>query len=42
MSVYIKLIQPKMQKRPMDTDLKIRMSLPLGLLKIGKNKIMVT
>ncbi len=30
----IKLIQPKMQKRPMDTDLKLRMAPPLGLLTI--------
>lgn len=34
MFVYIKLIQPKMIKRPMDTDLKIHMAPPLGLLTI--------
>lgn len=33
--MYIKLIQPLMQKRPMDTDLKIRMSPPLGLYTIA-------
>ena len=33
--MYIKLIQPKMKKRPMDTGLKIRMSPPLGLLTIA-------
>ena len=32
--MYIKLIQPKMKKRPMDTDLKIHMAPPLGLLTI--------
>lgn len=32
--MYIKLIQPKMVKRPMDTALKIRMSPPLGLYTI--------
>lgn len=32
--MYIKLIQPKMRKRPMDTDLKIHMAPPLGLLTI--------
>lgn len=32
--MYIKLIQPKMQKRPMDTDIKIHMAPPLGLLTI--------
>lgn len=32
--MYIKLIQPKMIKRPMDTDLKIHMAPPLGLLTI--------
>ena len=31
----IKLIQPKMHRRPMDTDLKMRMSPPLGLLTIA-------
>lgn len=34
--MYIKLIQPKMNKRPMDTGLKIRMSPPLGLYTIAK------
>lgn len=33
--MYIKLIQPKMTKRPMDTELKIRMSPPLGLYTIA-------
>ncbi|MDD6051512.1 MAG: radical SAM protein [Clostridiales bacterium] len=32
--MYIKLIQPRMIKRPMDTDLKTRMSPPLGLLTV--------
>ena len=32
--VYVKLIQPKMRKRPMDTDLKTHMSPPLGLLTV--------
>ena len=32
--MYIKLIQPKMEKRPMDTDIKTHMSPPLGLLTI--------
>lgn len=32
--MYIKLIQPKMKKRPMDTDLKIHMAPPLGLLTL--------
>ena len=32
--MYIKLIQPKMIKRPMDTDLKLHMAPPLGLLTI--------
>ncbi len=32
--MYVKLIQPRMIKRPMDTDLKTRMSPPLGLLTI--------
>jgi len=32
--MYIKLIQPKMKKRPMDTDIKIHMSPPLGLLTV--------
>ena len=33
--MYIKLIQPKMHKRPMDTDLKLHMAPPLGLLTIA-------
>lgn len=33
--MYIKLIQPKMEKRPMDTDVKIHMAPPLGLLTIA-------
>ncbi|MBR6400277.1 MAG: B12-binding domain-containing radical SAM protein [Firmicutes bacterium] len=33
--MYIKLIQPRMKKRPMDTDIKPRMSPPLGLLTIA-------
>ncbi len=33
--MYIKLIQPKMKKRPMDTGLKIHMAPPLGLLTIA-------
>lgn len=32
--MFIKLIQPRMQKRPMDTDIKIHMAPPLGLLTI--------
>lgn len=32
--MYIKLIQPKMMKRPMDTDIKTHMAPPLGLLTI--------
>ncbi len=32
--MYVKLIQPKMRKRPMDTDLKTHMSPPLGLLTV--------
>ncbi len=39
--MYIKLIQPKMRKRPVDTRLKLHMAPPLGLLTIvsllGKN-----
>lgn len=31
----VKLIQPRMLKRPMDTDLKIRMSPHLGLLTVA-------
>lgn len=33
--MIIKLIQPKMQMRPMDTGLKIRMAPSLGLLTIA-------
>lgn len=33
--MYIKLIQPQMRKRPMDTDVKIHMAPPLGLLTIA-------
>ena len=33
--MYIKLIQPRMIKRPMDTDLKLHMAPPLGLLTIA-------
>lgn len=33
--MYIKLIEPKTSKRPMDTELKIRMSPPLGLYTIA-------
>lgn len=33
--MIIKLIQPKMNKRPMDTDLKTRMAPSLGLLTIA-------
>lgn len=33
--MYIKLIQPKMEKRPMDTEIKIHMAPPLGLLTIA-------
>ena len=32
--MHIKLIQPKMIRRPMDTDLKLHMAPPLGLLTI--------
>ncbi|MCI8336021.1 MAG: B12-binding domain-containing radical SAM protein [Peptococcaceae bacterium] len=32
--MFIKLIQPKMKKRPMDTDMKLHMAPPLGLLTI--------
>lgn len=32
--MYIKLIQPRMIKRPMDTDIKTHMAPPLGLLTI--------
>lgn len=42
--MYIKLIQPKMIKRPMDTDIKLHMAPPLGLLTImnlmrGEHKV---
>lgn len=33
--MYIKLIQPAMIKRPMDTDLKLHMAPPLGLLTVA-------
>lgn len=33
--MYIKLVQPRMIKRPMDTDLKLHMAPPLGLLTIA-------
>lgn len=33
--MYIKLIQPKMERRPMDTKLKSHMAPPLGLLTIA-------
>ncbi|MBR5090442.1 MAG: cobalamin-dependent protein, partial [Ruminiclostridium sp.] len=33
--MYIKLIQPKMRRRHMDTDIKLHMSPPLGLLTIA-------
>lgn len=33
--MYVKLIEPEMGKRPMDTDLKLRMSPPLGLYTIA-------
>ncbi len=33
--MYVKLIQPGMRKRPMDTDLKTHMSPPLGLLTVA-------
>ena len=32
---YVKLIQPKMLKRPVDTGLKLHMSPPLGILTIA-------
>lgn len=43
--MYIKLIQPKMRKRPMDTDIKTHMSPPLGIYTIAnmlRNKHRVT
>ena len=33
--MYIKLIQPRMCKRPMDTDIKTHMAPPLGLLTVA-------
>lgn len=33
--MYIKLIQPRMKRRPMDTDVKLHMAPPLGLLTIA-------
>ena len=33
--MYVKLIEPQLTRRPMDTDLKIRMSPPLGLYTIA-------
>lgn len=33
--MIVKLIQPRMQKRPMDTDIKLHMSPPLGLLTVA-------
>lgn len=33
--MYVKLIQPRMRKRPMDTDIKTHMSPPLGLLTVA-------
>lgn len=33
--LYVKLIQPKMHKRPVDTDIKLHMAPPLGLLTIA-------
>lgn len=33
--MYVKLIQPRMRRRPMDTDIKLRMSPPLGLYTIA-------
>lgn len=33
--MYIKLIQPRMKKRPVDSDIKIHMSPPLGLYTIA-------
>lgn len=44
--MYIKLVQPRMIKRPMDTDLKLHMAPPLGLLTIanilrGQHRIVI-
>ena len=33
--MIVKLIQPRMRKRPMDTDLKLHMAPPLGLLTVA-------
>ena len=33
--MIIKLIQPRMLMRPMDTDLKLHMAPPLGLLTVA-------
>ena len=33
--MIVKLIQPRMSKRPMDTDLKLHMAPPLGLLTVA-------
>ena len=33
-SLLIKLIQPKMYRRPMDTDIKLHMAPPLGCLRL--------
>ena len=43
---YVKLVQPKMNKRPMDTDIKLHMAPPLGLLTIAailrdENKVVI-
>ena len=35
--MFITLIQPRMKMRPMDTDLKIRMSPSLGLLTVAQS-----
>ena len=32
---YVKLVMPRMLRRPVDTDLKLRMAPPLGLLTIA-------
>lgn len=44
--MIIKLIQPRMRRRPMDTDIKLRMAPPLGLLTVaavlrGKHTILL-
>jgi len=33
--MYVKLIQPRMIKRPMDTDIKLHMAPPLGLMTVA-------